>query len=69
MFKLRTSKFRHVFCDQPKIEVRWDQCHDCVSRGAPWKDVLVTDGLNGSWGKHDRRLFLLGAAEDSLASL
>ena len=21
MFKLRTSKYRHVFCDQPKVEV------------------------------------------------
>jgi hypothetical protein len=25
MFKIRTSKFRHVFCDQPKQEVRREE--------------------------------------------
>ena len=27
MFKIRTSKFRHVFCDQPKQEVREERWH------------------------------------------
>jgi hypothetical protein len=36
MFKIRTSKYRHIFCDAPKPEVSTDVA---VGIGAPAKDV------------------------------